>query len=145
MNAASYMLPGTPPIPPSFHLLHQEVALLTAPLLFSVFSFTRCPVSTSCFTGVLHVCLGYLPVLLEHSPFPSPSCSKLSLFSSFFPTVPLAPPPTPHPQCHRFHMAPACDMKLSQNTPDALFNPPLFQPLLNFKQNKRREGGDGGV
>lgn len=34
-------------------------------------------------------------------------------------------------------MAPACDMKLSQNTPDARFSPPLFQTLLNFKQNKR--------
>lgn len=29
-------------------------------------------------------------------------------------------------------------MKLSQNTPDAHFGPPLFQALLNFKQNKRR-------
>lgn len=94
---------------------------------------------------LFHVCLRYLPVLLEHSPFPSPSCSKLSLFSPFFPPRSLSHYP-PHPlQCHRFHMAPACDMRPCQNTPDALFNPPLFQPLLNFKQNKRREGGDGGV
>lgn len=39
-------------------------------------------------------------------------------------------------------MAPACDMKLSQNTPDARFSPSLFQTLLNFKQNKRT--GEGG-
>lgn len=36
-------------------------------------------------------------------------------------------------------------MKLSQNTPDARFSPPLFQTLLNFKQNKRKGKEGGGV
>lgn len=78
-------------------------------------------------------------------------------FPSFFPTIPLclsssrslspslsAPAPRyplPPSQYHCVHMAPACDMKLSQNTPDARFSPPLFQTLLNFKQNKRKRKG----
>lgn len=40
-------------------------------------------------------------------------------------------------------MAPACDMKLSQNTPDTRFSPPLFQTVLHFKQNERK-GKKGG-
>lgn len=81
--------------------------------------------------------------------FPSFVFSLPPLLSCSLPLSPSLPshpgtpsPLLPLPQCHCVHMAPACDMKLSQNTPDARFSPSLFQTLLNFKQNKRT--GEGG-
>lgn len=66
----------------------------------------------------------------------------IPLADSALPPSPRPHSPPRHHQCHCVHMASACDMSLSQNTPDARYSPPLFQTLLNFKQNKRR--GKGG-
>lgn len=139
---------------PAFTLLRQEVTLLTLPMACtfafqSLFSFTCCSVCTARFTGVLllHKFVSATPSFFCSSRrFPVPLVQNFPSLVLFFPTVPLSlpscpqQPPLPPLQCHRVHMAPACDMKPCQNTPDALFNPPLFQPLLNFKQNKRERG-----
>lgn len=115
-----------------------------SPLHFSVFSLSRAGqsvVSVSLVASFSHTHIYpsssscWFPVPLVKD-FPSqvffPHCPSLSL-----PYRSPAPPQHPH-QCHCVHMAPACDTKLSQNTPDALFSLPLFQTLLNFKQNKRK-------
>lgn len=68
---------------------------------------------------------------------------SLVLFFVHTSPLPLSLPPLPLSQGHCVHMAPACDMKLSQNTPDTRFSPPLFQTLLHFKQNERK-GKKGG-
>lgn len=152
------------------HLLHQEVTLHFSLVSFPcgfyslahAYSAQWHSVSSSCFIcGFFHIntwCLlstltwpplfyfsqllwlKTFPLLFSHYP-PLLSCS-LPLSPSL-PSHPGTPSPLlPLPQCHCVHMAPACDMKLSQNTPDARFSPSLFQTLLNFKQNKRT--GEGG-
>lgn len=131
------------------------MTLLTLPvartLAFqSVFSFTCCSVWSACFTGILLLhkfVTATTSFFCSSRRFPVPLVQNFPSLVLFFPplslshcpSVPNTPRPPP-PQCHRVHMAPACDMKPCQNTPDALFNPPLFQPLLNFKQNKRERG-----
>lgn len=123
---------------PSWHLSHKHVCLTTAQFLCTHFPV---PLVKDFLSLVL-----FIPtVSLSLTP---------SLTALLFPIPPTPKPHSPNPPtpgCHCVHMAPACDMKPSQNTPDALFSPPLFQALLNFKQNKGKgkergeEGGRGGL
>lgn len=152
------------------HLLHQEVTLHFSLVSFPVWILLSCaclfcPVSfcqqflfhlwflshkdlVSFINSHLASTFLFFPALLIKD-FPSFVFSLPPLLSCSLPLSPSLPshpgtpsPLLPLPQCHCVHMAPACDMKLSQNTPDARFSPSLFQTLLNFKQNKRT--GEGG-
>lgn len=140
----------------AFTLVHQEVTLLPLPVACtfafqSVFSFSCCSACAARFPAVpvLHKLVSAAASFFCSSRrFPVPLVQNFPSLVLFFffplslshcPPVPNNPPP-PTPQCHRVHMAPACDMKPCQNTPDALFNLHSSQPLLNFKQNKRERG-----
>lgn len=119
----------------AFTLLHQEVTSLTLPMACtfafqSVFSFSCCSACAARFPAVLvlHKFVSAAASFFCSSRrFPVPlvqNFPSLVLFFSHCPslTALLSPTTSAPPQCHRVHMAPACDMKPCQNTPDALFN-----------------------
>lgn len=134
----------------------QAVSQGSSPLLSIAYVYFMfyCDVSSTCFFSLspTNSCFMNSPTasFVHCSPVSLVKALSLQFFSlSVCVSLPSSNPPTTTlslPRCHSVHMAPACDIEPSQNTPDARFSPPLFPTLLNFKQNKRkgRERRRGG-